>query len=570
MRIRAPRLRGRGWLNSPGLDLQQLRGRWVMLDFWTGACVNCVHVLDELRPLERQFADVLTVIGVHSPKFPYEATASAVANAVERYRVEHPVLDDADLLTWDAYAVNAWPTLVLIDPDGYVVAQVSGEGHVPELAGLISEKLEDGVPASVPPAPVRVESPQGLRFPGGLVALSDGEVLTSDTGNQRLLLGQKHIGSGIRGFVDGPAGTAQFADPLGAAVLPPDVAAKAGYDVVIADSGNDALRGLRLDDLSVSTVATGISTPGDVAWFDSRIVVAGIGRHQLWSVDPACGEVQVYAGTGKEGLVDGPAEKAWFAQPSGLSVDFRGLWIVDAESSALRLLYRADDGSLQVRTAIGQGLFEFGQDDGPAWDARLQHPLGVQALPDGKIAVADTFNGSVRAYDPITDQVTTLLTGLGEPSALTIVLNQLWVADAGQHQVHRLEGGWDEPAGPAPVQQSVADLDPEGAQVTVRFTPPPGEETDTRDGDPTWLEITAQPASLLEQGAGGERGLNRRIAFAGELSGGRVNGRLLVEARAASCDISQEAGAVCHLHRRRWEIPVRLIPGSTTELDLKL
>lgn len=133
MKIRAPRLRGRGWLNSAPLTLDDLRGRWVVLDFWTGACVNCVHVLEELRPLE----DRVTVIGVHSPKFPYEATRSAVAHAVERYRVRHPVLDDADLHTWDAYAVNAWPTLVLIDQAGYVVAQVSGEGHVAELAGLI-------------------------------------------------------------------------------------------------------------------------------------------------------------------------------------------------------------------------------------------------------------------------------------------------------------------------------------------------------------------------------------------------------------------------------------------------
>ncbi len=133
MRVRAPRLRGRDWLNSEPLSLEELRGRWVLLEFWTSACVNCVHVIDELRPFEREFADVLTVIGVHSPKFPYEAEPSAVRNAVERYRVEHPVLADPDLLNWDAYAVKAWPTLVLIDPAGYVVRQASGEGHVAEL-----------------------------------------------------------------------------------------------------------------------------------------------------------------------------------------------------------------------------------------------------------------------------------------------------------------------------------------------------------------------------------------------------------------------------------------------------
>ncbi|GAB6903705.1 redoxin domain-containing protein [Kineosporia succinea] len=566
MKIRAPRLRGRGWLNSAPLTLDDLRGRWVVLDFWTGACVNCVHVLEELRPLE----DRVTVIGVHSPKFPYEATRSAVAHAVERYRVRHPVLDDADLHTWDAYAVNAWPTLVLIDQAGYVVAQVSGEGHVAELAGLIGVAgpagpgIEDDPVAPVGAVP---DVPEGLRFPGGLLALPDGRALISDTGHQRLLLGQAQIGSGVRGFEDGPAVTARFADPLGAALLPPDVAGRVGYDVVVADSGNDAIRGLRLSDLTVTTVAQGFSTPGDVAWFDGRIVVAVAGRHQLWAVDPADPVPRVFAGTAKEGLVDGPAGNAWFAQPSGLSVGDRGLWVVDAESSALRLVYRADDGTLAVSTVIGQGLFEFGPHDGTGWDARLQHPLGVQALPDGTVLIADTFNGSVRRYDPHTDQVTTLRTGLGEPSAVSVVHHQVWVADAGRHVVHHLELP-DEKHRPETTLIAVRDVDPSKVTISVSFVPPPGEEVDLREGDQTWLSVSAHPPALVESVSGA--GLTREIVFDAELSGGRVNGRLLVEARAASCDIKQGPGAVCHLHRRRWEVPVRLIPGTSSTIGLTL
>lgn len=118
-RIRASELIGRGWLNTGGkeITLQDLRGKIVILDFWTFCCINCLHVLDELRPLEERFHDVLVTVGVHSPKFEHEADPEALAAAVERYEVAHPVLDDPELTTWQAYSARAWPTLVVIDPE---------------------------------------------------------------------------------------------------------------------------------------------------------------------------------------------------------------------------------------------------------------------------------------------------------------------------------------------------------------------------------------------------------------------------------------------------------------------
>ncbi len=145
VRVRAPELVGRGWLNTGGrsLDLAALRGRVVVIDFWTFCCVNCLHVLDELRPLEARFPDALTIVGVHSPKFEHEADPVALAAAVERYAVHHPVLDDPELTTWRAYTARAWPTLVVVDPEGYVVASMSGEGHGPGLAALVAELIEE-------------------------------------------------------------------------------------------------------------------------------------------------------------------------------------------------------------------------------------------------------------------------------------------------------------------------------------------------------------------------------------------------------------------------------------------
>ncbi|HET6529441.1 MAG TPA: thioredoxin-like domain-containing protein, partial [Actinoplanes sp.] len=237
-RVRAPELRGRGWLNTGGraLTLPDLRGKIVVLDFWTFCCINCLHVLDELRPLEDKYADVLVVIGVHSPKFAHERDPAALAAAVERYAVGHPVLDDPELRMWDQYAAKAWPTLAVVDPEGYVVATMAGEGHAEGLARLIDElvaaherkgTLHRGSGPYVPPA----EPTTALRYPGKAVALPGGTLLVSDSAHHSLVElaadGEtvlRRIGSGARGRADGPADAASFSEPQGLCLLPDRVA----------------------------------------------------------------------------------------------------------------------------------------------------------------------------------------------------------------------------------------------------------------------------------------------------------------------------------------------------------
>ena len=291
-RVRASELVGRGWLNTGGeqVSLEDLRGKVVLLDFWTFCCINCLHVLDELRPLEEEFADVLVTVGVHSPKFEHEADPDALAAAVERYAIEHPVLDDPELTTWQAYSARAWPTLVVVDPEGYIAAHLSGEGHVAGLYGLVRElvaeheakgTLHRGSGPYVPPAPVA----RDLSFPGKAVSLGGrgsrpGSFLVSDTGHHRLLevaedlttvlrafgggdpatadAGQAELAfptPGEKGHADGGPDQALFNEPQGLALLPEDVAQRVGYDVVVADSVNHRLRGLRLSDGHVSTLA---------------------------------------------------------------------------------------------------------------------------------------------------------------------------------------------------------------------------------------------------------------------------------------------------------------------------
>ena len=240
----------------------------MILDFWTFCCINCLHVLDELRELEEQHRDVLVIVGVHSPKFAHEADPDALAAAVERYEVHHPVLDDPELVTWSAYTARAWPTLVVIDPEGYVVAQMAGEGHAAQRRdpGRRSSSPSTTPRARCTAATARTCRPQPvrgtLRFPAKVVALPDGHLLVADAGHHCLAEldadGEtlvRRIGSGERGLVDGGPDEARFSEPNGLCLVPEELRPRLGYDVLVADTVNHALRGVRLADGHVTTVA---------------------------------------------------------------------------------------------------------------------------------------------------------------------------------------------------------------------------------------------------------------------------------------------------------------------------
>ncbi|WP_326550572.1 NHL domain-containing thioredoxin family protein [Micromonospora sp. NBC_01813] len=601
-RVRAPELNGRQWLNTDGrqLTLRDLRGRIVLLDFWTFCCVNCLHVLDELRPLEEKYADVLVVIGVHSPKFAHERDPAAVAAAVERYGVTHPVLDDPELDMWQQYAARAWPTLVLVDPESYVVATMAGEGHAEGLAREIDQLIEShqakgtlhrGDGPYVPPVPVDTT----LRFPGKAVALDDGALLVSDSARHSLVemapdgeTVRRRIGSGERGRTDGGPEAARFNEPQGLLRLPAQVAAAVGYDVLVADTVNHLLRGVRMATGEVVTVAgsgrqwrstvdydahdalsVDLSSPWDLAWYDDRVIVAMAGIHQLWWFDPIKRAAGMYAGTTVESLRDGPIPDVWLAQPSGLAtgVDGDQLWIADSETSALR---RLADGELH--TVVGQGLFDFGQVDGAAGEALLQHPLGVCALADGSVLVADTYNGAIRRYDPASDRVTTVTDGLAEPSDVLVTADgTVWVVESAAHRLTRIAPGALSAAGATVdgVRQRAERppmlVAPGEVSLDVVFTPAPGQKLDTSFGPATRLEVSADPPALLRSGAGSDTGLSRRLVLDPSVPAGVLQ----VVAQAATCDADNEHAA-CHLTRQDWGVPVRIDPTGVTRVPLIL
>jgi thiol-disulfide isomerase/thioredoxin len=593
-RVRAPELRGRRWLNTGGHDLTlaELRGRVVLLDFWTFCCVNCLHVLDELRPVEERFPDELVVIGVHSPKFEHEGDPAAVRAAVERYAVGHAVLDDPELVTWQAYTARAWPTLVVVDPEGYIVASMAGEGHGTGIAGLVEELVDEhaakgtlrrgNAPYAPPPPPA-----SALRFPGKVALLPDGSFVVSDTAHHHVVQLEADLETERHRW----GGPEVLDEPQGILLLPRKVAAEVGYDLLVADSVNHQVKGISLTDNKIRVVAGSgmplrrreaggpaleqdLSTPWDLAWWDGRVVVAMAGIHQLWALrldpDPERGRLEVLAGTTQEGLRDGPGHTAWLAQPSGLatSADGRRVWVADAETSALRTW--SDEG---LTTQVGTGLFDFGHRDGPAGEARFQHPLGVVELPDGSAAVCDTYNGAIRRFDPATNRVSTLATGLAEPSDAVVERAgdgsaRLVVVESAAHRLVRVAIPADaqEVDGPAwKTQRPPTTLGTGPVELVVAFEPPAGQKLDDRWGDPTRVVVSASPPELLLRGAGDGTGLTRPLTLATGIPAGTLH----VSVQAAACNVEGENPA-CHLFQQDWGIPIILDEAGPDHLALDL
>ncbi len=461
-RVRAPELIGRGgWINAKrDLSLNSLKGKVVLLDFWTFCCINCLHVLDELRSLEERFGDDLVVVGVHSPKFEHERDHEALVRAVARYDVGHPVLDDPDRATWDQYGVRAWPTLVLVDPAGYAVAAVSGEGNAAALEKTIAKMIEEHRAAgTLNEAPIETLPPAvgsgPLRFPGKIATGPDGLLVIADSGHNRLVVARTNeagdgaevlavAGTGARGAEDGGFSDVAFNDPQGLLFLD-------SRTLLVADTGNHLIRRLDLVNETVETIAgtgaqarwgatggpakrTALNSPWDLELWDGVVTIAMAGPHQLWTLDLEKEDVGLLAGSGMENLVDGPAQVAAMAQPSGLSSDNGRLWVVDSETSSLRYL----DRSGCLFTSVGTGLFNFGYSDGPADDALLQHPLGVVVTPEGPV-VCDTYNSALRRYDLRSDQLVTLAREeLSEPSGAALLDGDLLVADTNNHRIVRV------------------------------------------------------------------------------------------------------------------------------------
>jgi thiol-disulfide isomerase/thioredoxin len=476
-RVHAPEFSaGLEWFNVvKPLTLKALRGKVVLLDFWTYGCVNCMHIIPDLKRLEEKYGDALVVVGVHSAKFTNEKNPDNIRRILVRYEIDHPVVNDADFRVWREYGARAWPTQVLIDPEGYVVATASGEGHAAAFDEAIMAVIaffEEQGKIDRTPLPLTPErenmSASTLRFPGKVLAdEANGRLFIADSSHNRILVTsldgaiQQVIGDGVADCINGPFEDARFFRPQGMALQ--------GDMLYVADTENHMIRVVDLAAKRVSTLAgTGkqgawggqggaareiaISSPWDLALAARLLFVAMAGTHQVWLIDLDRLLAFPYAGSGREARMDGSVDEAAFAQPSGLALgghESNMLFVADAESNIIRAIDLPPTNT--VRTLAGGDLFEFGDRDGRGDTARLQHPLGV-AWHDGRVFVADTYNHKIRVLDPVSG-VLSAFSGSGEPGlsdgaarkarfsepgGLSAGREHLYVADTNNHAIRRV------------------------------------------------------------------------------------------------------------------------------------
>ncbi|MBI4717517.1 MAG: redoxin domain-containing protein [Planctomycetes bacterium] len=621
--VRAPELESpHGWLNTdrPLRLAGELRGQVVVLDFWTYCCINCMHILPDLAYLEHKYgSDPVTFIGVHSAKFANEAARETIRAAILRYEIKHPVVIDDRMRLWRAYAVRSWPTLVVIDPRGYVVAVAAGEGNREIIDAAIAQTLEQArVAGALATGPLSlrregsVRAASGLAFPGKVLADANaGRLFVADSNHNRVVIARLPddsgraevlavVGTGAAGRNDGPSDRATFNHPQGLA--------SAHGRLYVADTENHLIRAVDLTNFEVTTIVgtgemcndragggmgteQGLNSPWDLTIEGLTLYVAMAGTHQIWRIDLPVGFARALAGTGRENLADGPTETAALAQPSGICTHAGNLFFADSEVSAIRGIDMATE---RVFTVIGEGLFAFGDVDGVYPQARLQHPLGVASWK-ASLLVADTYNHKIKVVDPGGRSAKTLYgTGapgtetpgykpaFNEPGGLSVAGDKLYIADTNNHRIVRIDlltqqwcevvfDGLAAPRAvadtPVPEPQSLR-VPPvalaAGREIELHLEPalPPGAHW---NAEAHWsARVTASGRALLQK-----TGTSRSLPITLLVPAGCVPAReetWHVQASFAWCMDSQ--GGVCVPAECAWTVPVRC-GGTATAITLR-
>ena len=600
--IRAPEFpSGLSWLNSAPLSIKGLRGKIVLLDFWTYGCINCQHILPDLHKLEQKYGNQLVVISVHSAKFDREGEAGNIRDAVLRYGIEHPVLVDKGMRVWDEYTVRAWPTLVLIAPDGKIVNQLAGEGHYDELdkqiGGLVTtfraNKQLNETPLKL--SLERAKTAETPLFYPGKIAVGGGKIVVADSSHNRLVVSDNTgktlatIGSGEAELRDGSFENAAFWNPQGVFVD--------GDKIYVADTNNHAIRLVDLAAKTVSTLAgTGqqapyraeggsaktspLSSPWDVLKEGDAIYIAMAGNHQIWRLDLKTNAVAVWAGDGNEARRDGARLTASFAQSSGLASDGKSLFVADSESSCIR---RIDFASGQVQTIAGGDLFDFGDRDGVGNGARFQHPLGL-AFKDGSLYISDAYNGKIKQLDPASGRVQTVGWGLGEPGGLAFDGERLLVADTAHQTIKSLDipnkrltsfalSNLNAPRLAA--REASVDAKTQDARVslpigkaTLVFEPVLPQGFHLNREAPLKLKVTTTGSGIKAVKttyAGADFQNLTKIALQTTASG---SGTIELDAFVSYCDTG--TGAVCKVKRIQKSVPFVVATGAKDETRVKV
>ncbi|GAA0746680.1 thioredoxin-like domain-containing protein [Clostridium oceanicum] len=452
VRVHAPRFpQNLEWLGTEKNNIDNLKNRIILLDFWTFCCINCIHVMNDLKYLENKYKNKLQVIGVHSPKFDHEKNSKAIVEAMNRYNITHPVVNDKNRKVWDSYTVSAWPTFILIDPEGYAFTMVSGEGNRDILDKIIGDTIEYyDEKINWPDGYIKVGediSKGEYSYPSKIDINEDGNIAIAETGKNRIVVLDENfnksfvIGSGNYGFKDGKFEKAEFKSPQGVKFLK--------NEIYVADTENHLIRKCNIKDRNVTTIAgngekeynpitkgkaldVSLNSPWDIEIIKDKMYIAMAGNHQIWRLDLSSFVIESYIGTGEENIRDGGYDKCLLAQTSSLCYDGENrLYFIDSETSSLRY---ADLKENTVRTLIGKGLFYFGNKTGNLYNSTFQHPLGV-SYKDKILYVADTYNNRVVKIDLDKKKVSNIQKNLNEPSGLDIYNDTIYVCDTNNGRI---------------------------------------------------------------------------------------------------------------------------------------
>jgi thiol-disulfide isomerase/thioredoxin len=603
---------GMQWLNTERpLSIRQLRGKVVLLDFWTYCCINCMHIIPDLKRLERKYPNELVVIGVHSAKFTAERGTENIRQAILRYEIEHPVVNDHDMQIWQEYTVRSWPTLYLIDPAGKVVAYMSGEGVYAQLDGLIAKVIETFDAKKMIDRRTLNLKLERQRTPASVLAFP-GKVL-ADEGSKRLFIADSNhnriivvsledssvrevIGSGDIGLSDGNFETASFNHPQGMA-LERDT-------LYVADTENHAIRSIDLEKGTVTTIAgTGeqlqrritfggrgkdipLNSPWDLTIQNGILYIAMAGPHQLWQMNPKTGGIAPYAGTGREARIDGPLAESALAQPSGITSDGKMLYFADSEVSSIR---SADlDPNGRVNTIVGEDLFEFGDRDGKGPAVRLQHPLGV-TYHDGLLYVADTYNNKIKRVSP-RERTSETFVGTGEngmrdgergtldePSGVSIAFGKLYIADTNNHLIRvadlktrrletlqligleKLRSRKSKQFLGEVIELPSQSIEPGEGSLTLQLELPDGYKLNALA--PSALTISTSQNQVVAFSAGAEQTFrNPHFPVEIPIKVGEGDGSITADFVVYYCEATKES--LCYFKEARVSIPVKATKGS--------
>ena len=619
---------GTEWLNSAQpIDLKDLKGKIVILDFWTYCCINCMHVLPHLKFLEEKYPNQIVVIGVHSAKFDNEKDSQNIREAIQRYEIQHPVVNDSEMAIWRKFGTRSWPTLVLVDPEGKFAGSNSGEDQRELFDAVIGQLIRyHRWKGTLDETPLVFESeaskaqPTTLRYPGKVLADEASQrVVISDSNHNRIVVAGMNgdllhiIGNGRNGRTDGTFDVAEFSHPQGTALI--------GEKLYVADTENHLLRVIDLEAKTVATLAgTGqqgppgspggrllesrLNSPWSICHVDGALYIAMAGAHQIWSHKPGEETINVYAGDGREDVINGPLMKASFAQPSEIVADSTGqyLYVADSEGSSIR---RVPTNPHKGVTTIagtaelpnGRSLFAFGNEDGKGSKARFQHPLGV-AFAGDSLFVADSYNHSLRQIQLKNADVSTFAGNatpgrsldplqLNEPGGLSASGTSLYIADTNNHRIVVMDlstktarefevSGLNSPTPPkvAVVRDTSDAIDTdaksfapaEKLSVEIALSVPVGNKLNEL-APVTWEIFTDSEQSIFPADTLDRR--HKAVAGDGhatfEIPLTKETGSTTVYLRVSYGYCGTEENALCRLATATWRVPVTIVAEGTNE-----